>query len=1526
MIDPELLAQLDRADHVWIDTYSEMIRTGETSFHVGDTHAILRALLLCGWVIVNSGFGQVITLEKKADRSTDSLGDVMSSSPKYVIEQAMKSSTPVWMRYRSSSGSIREHIIVPKIWESQWRFVASSDLSNSDLRFNVNSVIECEPIEPDSIEDRASETKHASASVVSARKLLGTVGNQSATTDGKAVVKPFSQVHDGEEWARLVRYYRQCLIVENRQQYIVKQDELLVLDVTRADVQRFMSGADVLQFDLTKKRRSDPAVRFLRSEEDNGLKQLCVGYPLLVLGDGKIAPLLYCQATRQQTETIVTLSPEPLEISYAALSHFGFSDEEINQFLVEYAKLRSDSELLPPQALEQAIIAKFSDVLGVELAISDDFHPFTLLSSPAMFWVDQNVATAALIEELQVLANPSMWTFAPESLKALLSICPQHEYPEVPPFREDPVTYVTLVNESQRRAAAAASTEAVTVVTGPPGTGKSQLVLNLIANAFLNHQSVLFASRNNQAVDVVMGRLQQEIRFPGAVRTGNRKNREQATLKVEAALDAVSTVGATSQIAKTREKYQQARQDAIRSRDDLEELKELTGLLESRRAERDNRLRALPKAVAKLAPDTIPVYDPGEIELLQAELAALHDTLIPLKARRHDLAGQANSLLTQNRLDDPCIGLLTRFGDQWGTFGDGLVKQQSFESIPDLLAFARRWSEVLPALGQLSAWHATRASYQRWTDTLRTYTDAVPARLHPSIRTLAETRSPDELMHLNAQMEHLGTRARQIADDRLSIWDRILMLLQVRDPLQQALSSYDPIARSLGLDANVMVEDVSDPAMLAQACDSLAELLVAAATYHSAEEARSANETARERYDKARECLPETLQSELSLLPAMEQPAPALTDALASLVDEIQRLQEEADAGARRVNSLLDENVNHLRMLDEFKATRAGASHRLWSVDVPARLIAVEGQIRKWLNLLVYWTESAAVKRIEEGLAQLPNETQAIVNVKATGDRLLQLGGQVLQDTWFGTAAQATNAQIQGARDYVSSPRPSTFTSAQVLFPVWATTNLSTKTNFPLQPGLFDLVIIDEASQCDIPSALPLLYRAKRAVIIGDPNQLRHIATISESTDVDEAAKAGVGKGAFLYSERSLFDLAQRSVGNRPGNLLLNEHYRSDSRIISFSNHVFYRDSLLIRTDLTQNGFSRQFLNNYGGIYWLHVEGQTLRPRSGSAVNRSELAALRFVLPRLAESLTAHGEKSRSIGIVTPYRAQKDEIGDWLKTSAELTDLAQVGTAHTYQGDERDFMILSPVLAHGISERSLSWLARTENLLNVAVTRARVGLIVIGDWDFCHSLADNNPYRLLANYVIESDNRLYRSQADVPLLGGPVVELSGYVIDPHNPEHSRTTLRRFLATCRDYVWWLDNYFNDKTIELFREVFENPQTSLRQVHLLTAVEQFDGGNKGNSFLKAQLVQDLKRDLADRGVDFDVRVLPKKDIGVHDRLLFYPGRAINMPPFMGAIGIHKHVTEYTPSNITPSLFEELWDRAEVVGSGPHEKSIL
>ena len=69
------------------------------------------------------------------------------------------------------------------------------------------------------------------------------------------------------------------------------------------------------------------------------------------------------------------------------------------------------------------------------------------------------------------------------------------------------------------------------------------------------------------------------------------------------------------------------------------------------------------------------------------------------------------------------------------------------------------------------------------------------------------------------------------------------------------------------------------------------------------------------------------------------------------------------------------------------------------------------------------------------------------------------------------------------------------------ILPCWAVTSLSARGRLPFEPGLFDLVVIDEASQCDIASALPLLFRARRAVIIGDPLQLKHVSTVAPQQD-----------------------------------------------------------------------------------------------------------------------------------------------------------------------------------------------------------------------------------------------------------------------------------------------------------------------------------------------------------------------------------------------------------------------------------------
>ena len=176
----------------------------------------------------------------------------------------------------------------------------------------------------------------------------------------------------------------------------------------------------------------------------------------------------------------------------------------------------------------------------------------------------------------------------------------------MPPIDEDASVYVTAVNSEQARAVFAAHKQA----PGPSdwSTGNRQipeLVLNLIANAALRGDRVLFASRNNGAVDVVMSRLQGELGYPGAIRTGNKPNKQAAVAQIEAALDRIASVPSISPVFQVKEQYQLARQNAIKAKEQLEQVKQFNGLLSSYQVERTHWLDQLPEAVTKLAVDNV---------------------------------------------------------------------------------------------------------------------------------------------------------------------------------------------------------------------------------------------------------------------------------------------------------------------------------------------------------------------------------------------------------------------------------------------------------------------------------------------------------------------------------------------------------------------------------------------------------------------------------------------------------------------------------------------------------------------------------------------------------------------------------------------------------------------------------------------------------------------------------------------------------------------------------------------------------
>jgi very-short-patch-repair endonuclease len=140
------------------------------------------------------------------------------------------------------------------------------------------------------------------------------------------------------------------------------------------------------------------------------------------------------------------------------------------------------------------------------------------------------------------------------------------------------------------------------------------------------------------------------------------------------------------------------------------------------------------------------------------------------------------------------------------------------------------------------------------------------------------------------------------------------------------------------------------------------------------------------------------------------------------------------------------------------------------------------------------------------------------------------------------------------------------------------------------------------------------------------------------------------------------------------------------------------------------------------GIRWIDTVGKTVRPSNGGAFNEQEIFAIIEELKRLV----VHNNYEGSIGIVTPFRAQADRIGEAINKNENLRTLLLkndllVDTVHKFQGDERDVIFFSPVISQGTGENAIGFLKNTGNLFNVAITRAKAVLIVVGDSSYCSS-------------------------------------------------------------------------------------------------------------------------------------------------------------------------------------------------------------
>ncbi len=310
---------------------------------------------------------------------------------------------------------------------------------------------------------------------------------------------------------------------------------------------------------------------------------------------------------------------------------------------------------------------------------------------------------------------------------------------------------------------------------------------------------------------------------------------------------------------------------------------------------------------------------------------------------------------------------------------------------------------------------------------------------------------------------------------------------------------------------------------------------------------------------------------------------------------------------------------------------------------------------------------------------------------------------------------------------------------------VWLLTPEVVSEIIPLQTGLFDLVIFDEASQMYIEKGVPAILRAKKVVIAGDHKQLRpsKLGAGRIENDDDLAEEEAEDSSAAL-EEESLLDLARF----RYQDVLLNFHYRSRfEELIAFSNYAFYKGRLYVSPNTVQT--------QHPPIQVLHVD-------DARWVNRSNQKEAETIVKLLKHFFMVR-KNNETIGIITFNSSQRDLIDDLIdaesvkdatfaaavKAEISRTDNGEdiglfVKNIESVQGDERDVIMFSIGYAKneaGRLVRNYGWLNQKggENRLNVAITRAKKKVLIVTSFD-ANELqvedAKNDGPRILKKYLL----------------------------------------------------------------------------------------------------------------------------------------------------------------------------------------------
>lgn len=432
-----------------------------------------------------------------------------------------------------------------------------------------------------------------------------------------------------------------------------------------------------------------------------------------------------------------------------------------------------------------------------------------------------------------------------------------------------------------------------------------------------------------------------------------------------------------------------------------------------------------------------------------------------------------------------------------------------------------------------------------------------------------------------------------------------------------------------------------------------------------------------------------------------------------------ERIVRKAEAKLRKVYEQLPDSLQH-----KFFPPLARIE--------PDQLLTLSGYLANHIS----WIQAiGARRRAMNSLSDKRSSSEINADLKDVDDRYAECGQRYVREIWTDKLRRSSEDVKSSLKSYFDSlakrgNNRAFFTAFEAQaeavmkgLPVWIVTNLSASGSLPFKSGLFDCVIIDEASQSDFTSIIPLLYRAKRAVFVGDPKQLPHIPGITPEREQYIANDLDVSDLAVELSpvQRSAYDVAALLLAKQGGKeTLLSQHYRCHPEIIEFSNQAFYGGNLIVQT----GGNADTAFRHFHGVHWHPTPGRLARLKK-SAANLAETEQIVALMSNMLHASPSPVQEVTTIGVVTPFKAQEDAVTTALTKQpwwSRIEHRLVVGTAHKFQGSECDFVFFSPVVCKALPENLRKFASTSDNLLNVALTRAKLGLHIVGDDEACRDV------------------------------------------------------------------------------------------------------------------------------------------------------------------------------------------------------------